>query len=600
MQTQVDQSSNQQVELYEKLKLEISDEFETQRSLFKSRWAMPVDQRIRTGRCISGLVLKGRDDSKTLIFECEVNESDMREGDTVRISDGDACNPILTEATIYEEGPGFIRICSNHFNSDIEKKLSNRDLVLDEDFFDLEKYYTEALDDLLRTENGRECILPLLLDGQINRNFDLEAVTDKMDDAASKGANEAQAEAIGFASEAPHVYIVHGPPGTGKTFVLAQIVKHRVAKGERVLITSSTHRAINNALSAYAKIKDPNTHVGRVGPVFFDAQLASANIETQENFSDLSFHDSGGSYVIGATPFATRTKRLRGVEFDTVIFDEASQITVPLAIMGMLAGRTYLFFGDDKQMPPVLTRIPQRQAVHYSIFKYLKDRSNDTFLNITYRMNDVITQWASESFYSGKLKPHETNAGRRLCFPQSSIVRDEILDTDHPLVVVPTGIQNYRKINYQESDIVLCLLREIVNRGISLSDVGVVVPFRKQARWIRYLLSKDSQFTAKDTKSCVVDTVERMQGQEREIIICSMTTASLDAVAELREFLYQPERLNVTVTRAKSKFIWIVSNAFFQTSTVNTDHKEDVELFISLKKAAFEVPIVTAKSGKII
>ena len=53
-------------------------------------------------------------------------------------------------------------------------------------------------------------------------------------------------------------------------------------------------------------------------------------------------------------PFATQTRRLGHVEFDTVLFDEASQITLPLAVMGMLAAQRYIFVGDHRQLPPVV------------------------------------------------------------------------------------------------------------------------------------------------------------------------------------------------------------------------------------------------------
>ena len=74
--------------------------------------------------------------------------------------------------------------------------------------------------------------------------------------------------------------------------------------------------------------------------------------------------------MIGGTPFARQSKRLSGVEFDVVLFDEASQITLPLAIMGMLAGGKYVFIGDENQLPPV-TSFAASEATQTSIFNYL-------------------------------------------------------------------------------------------------------------------------------------------------------------------------------------------------------------------------------------
>jgi DNA replication ATP-dependent helicase Dna2 len=119
-----------------------------------------------------------------------------------------------------------------------------------------------------------------------------------------------------------------------------------------------------------------------------------------------SFHESPlaeekGGYVVGATPFATRTKRLAHVEFDTVIFDEASQITLPLAIMGMLAGQKYIFFGDQQQLPPVLTTRLTGGALRDSVFGYLAENNFDTMLAETYRLNAELTAWPSQHFYDG-------------------------------------------------------------------------------------------------------------------------------------------------------------------------------------------------------
>ena len=97
------------------------------------------------------------------------------------------------------------------------------------------------------------------------------------------------------------------------------------------LVSSHTHTAINNALNAIAPHGVPLVKVGRST----QSKALDAGITMVENLKD--WHDRperpGQGYVVGATPFATCSKRLQHYSFDTVVFDEASQITLPLALM---------------------------------------------------------------------------------------------------------------------------------------------------------------------------------------------------------------------------------------------------------------------------
>src|SRR5690606_26953719 len=76
---------------------------------------------------------------------------------------------------------------------------------------------------------------------------------------------------------------------------------------------------------------------------------------------------------------------------------------------------------------------------------------------------------------------------------------------------------------------------------------------------------------------------ERMQGQEREMILCSLTASDPLFILNLRNFLYQPQRLNVTATRARSKFILIASRAFLATDCIDSSFDEQKALLQSLK-----------------
>ncbi len=98
------------------------------------------------------------------------------------------------------------------------------------------------------------------------------------------------------------------------------------------------------------------------------------------------------------------------------------------------------------------------------------------------------------------------------------------------------------------------LVLSLLMREVLPEEIGVVVPYRAQSRLIRSLLRRnlmDDEIVGK----LVVDTVERMQGQEREVVLVSFATASPRFAAQVADFLFQPQRLNVAVTRPRTKLI---------------------------------------------
>src|SRR5690606_17298591 len=137
-----------------------------------------------------------------------------------------------------------------------------------------------------------------------------------------------------------------------------------------------------------------------------------------------------------------RTQRLSGVEFDTVIFDEASQITLPLAVMGMLVARRFVFVGDHRQLPPVLATRHGAEALRESVFGALVDQGFDTLLEETYRLNAELSAWPSAQFYDERLRPAPEVAARRVAYPRPPARLRHILDPGEPLVFVDLQHQN--------------------------------------------------------------------------------------------------------------------------------------------------------------
>ena len=95
--------------------------------------------------------------------------------------------------------------------------------------------------------------------------------------------------------------------------------------------------------------------------------------------------------------------------------------------------------------------------------------------------------------------------------------------------------------------------------GLNADEIGVLSPFRAQAALIRRLLRKSDGITENDRQKIAVDTIDKMQGQEREVIIVTLVAGKRGYIQEMADFLYNPNKLNVAFSRAKSKLI-IVCN----------------------------------------
>lgn len=571
--------------LLERLRHIVASEAEAQRRQLQAQWALPLAERVGRGYAVEGLRLRAIRPDGTLLLACQTNESRFREGDILVLHRGDpqgmdAVQAILEwddetelELTMDRGNPGFLRDQPEGW-------------IADESMLDLSAFYLDALDEVADSTRGRERILPLL-SGERGPGVDYARYERSWEAAHAAGLNEDQAEAVAQSYATDLVHLVQGPPGTGKTLVLAHLVRQLVADGRRVLVTALTHRAIHNALNKIARV-DPALPVCKIGPA---SRARDLHVTNYEDFGASGFGDLAGGYAIGATPFATRSRRLSNVEFDALVCDEASQVTLPLAIMAMLAAVKYIFIGDERQLPPVTTAGGSELA-RTSIFGYLSGRGYETLLTTTYRMNDVLTAWPSETFYSGLIRPAPGVAGRRLQLaapvapatgaetPASS-GWDFALDPAHPLVFLDLGHRNNTIRSQREAEVVCELVLALLRGKLPPGEIGVVVPYRAQGRLIRNLL-RGLLPSRELLKELVVDTVERMQGQEREAVLVSLTTSSAAFAAQLADFFFQPERLNVAVTRPRTKLVLVGSSQVLQAFSANPELDPAAELLRDL------------------
>jgi len=560
-------------EFLQKLRKFVQMEADTQYRALEKQWSHSLQERAAKGWAIEGLRIEQMKNG-IIRLSCGTNDSRFREGDLVLLHRDNPHDSDALHCELQYDGETDLEVSLIQGN-EYFLTLQPDNWVMDQDWFDASPFYLDALNAVADSQLGRSRILPLL-QGSLTPNIDYARYERAQTELKDTGLNDSQVESIALSYATDLLHLIQGPPGTGKTLMLAHLARLLVADGRRVFVTALTHRAIHNALNKIPKV-DNAIPVCKIGEGRHIDDLEVPNYET---FASSRFGDNSGGYVIGATPFALQSRRLSGVEFDVVLFDEASQITLPLAIMGMLAGSKYVFIGDENQLPPVTT-FSVAEATQISIFNYLAGRGNETMLNVTYRLNDVLTAWPSRTFYRNELKSSEDSASRRLILSPEATRWDFVLDPESPAVFLDLCHQNTTVRSRMEADVVMELCLSLFMRDVSPEDIGVVVPYRAQSRLIRSLIRRnllDSDLANR----LVVDTVERMQGQEREVIIVSFATASARFAAQMADFLFQPQRLNVAVTRPRTKLILVGSHHMLDADQYDESQKETMDMLRDL------------------
>jgi DNA replication ATP-dependent helicase Dna2 len=566
----------------QRLRIFVENEADAQREALNKQWNTSLNERIARGWAVEGLRVQ-QFKHNIIRLTCDTNESKFREGDLVILHRGDPRGENVLHCDVQYDNEMELELNLIRGN-ELFLAQTPHGWIMDQDWFDASPFYLSALNEAADSNLGRSFILPVL-QGALKPKLDFAKYERAKTELQDEGLNESQIESVAMSYGTDLLHLIQGPPGTGKTLMLAHLARLLVKDGKRVFVTALTHRAIHNALNKIAKV-DESIPVCKIGEDRHATDLDTPNFL---NFKSSRFGEINGGYVIGATPFARQTKRLSGVEFDVVLFDEASQITLPLAIMGMLAGSKYVFIGDENQLPPV-TIFSEEEATQTSIFNYLSGQGNETMLNITYRLNDVLTQWPSRNFYRNELRASENAAHRRLNLSPEPTKWDLVLAPESPVVFLDLCHQNSTVRSPMEAHVVLELVLSLLTREVSPEEIGVVVPYRAQSRLIRSLLRRTLEDSEVFNK-IVVDTVERMQGQEREVILVSFTTASPKFAAQVADFLFSPNRLNVAVTRPRSKLILVGSNEMLMADEYDASKKETLDLIRDLIQNSTQITV---------
>lgn len=550
-------------------------------------WQKSIPARVAEGEAIADVEIVQLGWNRA-VLRCPENLSKFREADALILSRG---NPVdRGYSCVLDEDNGEILAVSPGFGVDFTGMRAGPGWVLDRDIVDVRHILLSTLE-LVANNSELESYFWRLINGQILPQIDPSRERYASIEASKLGLNSSQSQAFAKAYAAKNYYLIQGPPGTGKTWVLAHLAAALAKNGERVLLTAFTHRAINNALRKTVK-ETSYPKVIKVGQRHYadDLSWEGGSVPNYEKLEYSPYTPDSRGVIIGGTCFAVRTNRLSGVHFDTVIFDEASQVTLPLAFAGMLAGSKFIFIGDHKQMAPVIIGDHVQKWVTSSIFETLYHFASGTMLDITYRMCTEINAFPSQRFYANRLVPSEDARNRRLVLARKPVQFQEYLRPETPEIFAEISHSGKGMRSPEEAELAAGIAIEAIACGLDPKEIAIVAPYRAQCRLIRHKIRElGNSANQRNLEDIVVDTVERIQGQERDMVIVSLTTSDPTHAAQRAEFYFQPNRLNVAITRPRVKRIVIGSPALFDARPTDRILQDWVENFRALYRQSYVV-----------
>ncbi|KAJ9647964.1 DNA replication endonuclease-helicase Dna2 [Coniosporium tulheliwenetii] len=409
----------------------------------------------------------------------------------------------------------------------------------------------------------------LIIDG-IAPTFNPSPTAYKLPTQLSQMAiNSDQNAAIEKVMSAQQCALVLGMPGTGKTTTIAHIIRALVAKGKSVLLTSYTHTAVDNIL---LKIRNDNIGILRLGAVVRVhpevqefAELAAKPKKSLDELKD-SWEKSP---VVATTCLGISHSIFSRRIFDYCIVDEASQITLPVCLGPIRMARKFILLLSERHPEAVVN------------------------LEHQYRMCAEIMHLSNTLIYSGRLKcGNEAVAQRSLTISNPDAIRQHHYTTSSPKspsvssipssvcpgpiaptcylssVLSPTNkvlflntdalpgstesLSGTRMINALEATLTTHLVATFLSSGVPAHDIGVITFYRSQLALLRQSLCHISS-PHRDTAAMEMHTADKFQGRDKEVVLVSCVRSN--AALQVGELLKDWRRVNVAVTRARSKLV---------------------------------------------
>lgn len=428
------------------------------------------------------------------------------------------------------------------------------------------------------------------------------------------GLNFSQQEACAKIASARDVAVVHGPPGTGKTTTLIAAIEGALASQQRVLVCAPSNMAVDLLVE---KLVDRGISTLRIGhPARVEEKILNqtldAKIAMHDSFRDLKrlrketetylhlakqYKRNFGpeeraqrkrmyqevsrireaaeqleeyiradvfqkTLVFASTLVGASSHHLKGMIFEVVFIDEAAQGLEAATWIPLLKAKKVVFAGDHCQLPPsIKSQEAARKGLATTLFEKIIRRHSDVayLLQVQYRMPEVIMGFSNDQFYQGKLIAAENTKAHSFSEEEPLM---EWIDTSGSGYAEQVEEETLSTFNPEEAHLACRYLNEVILRiGVGRckelgATIGLIAPYSAQVRQLRHLIFETYAFpNVRSLADCLtIDTVDGFQGQERDLLLISMTRSN--PRGEIG-FLSDKRRMNVALTRAKRKLILI-------------------------------------------
>ena len=571
---------------------------------FSDVWNAPTETKIENGNILIDLRIKEFTDCdgiSDIVFEVPEQGSDFfpnfRAGDTVfvyqRNSDEDkAVNRQVTRGSLTSITPGQLTIHLRHKQRNHTIFPTGERYAIEHDHLDstVRSCFREMFALLQAPRERRELIM-----AERKPTFNLSV------ELSGDYGNSHINTIVRKAKQANELFLLVGPPGTGKTSkALSSMVQEFHGDGQcNLLLASFTNRAVDEICQALESLPSKPQYI-RIGNEFACApeytprllKNVIAGCTRREQICDIL---QSVRIIVGTTSSISGRQELFAMKrFDVAIVDEATQI-LETQLAGLFAATTpdgasaiekFILIGDPKQLPAVVAQSPDEakidspllqergftsHAVSFfeRVYNYYRKNPLPELTASLYaqgRMHPLVGTFANKYFYGNILQPIPLPHQSEELFYEQYDADDEIetrLACRRTAFVTthPSEDGENPKINRHEARLiaahiaVYCHLRR--KNGLDCNpsrEIGVIVPFRNQ---IAMVINEISRLGIDGTENIIIDTVERFQGSQRDVIFYG-TTISTPQMMEILSVLSEDEngtpidrKLNVAVTRAR-------------------------------------------------